>query len=514
RAAPDGGRLMPAWSRWISLLVLAAGAIWAQADANKSALAGTVVDAEGAPLSGARVSVSNRNTASRREMLTNTQGQYRFGALEPGEYELIVEATGFAPLSVKPVILTVGASLQVNLTETEKSTTVVVDLSDPPPLPVDSASSEVLPQPVIRDLPIDGRRFQDFARLTPTVEAVPETRHQLSFVGQRGVNSNVMVDGVDYNEPLTGGIRGGERSSVAFTLPQNAIQEFQSVASGYSVEYGRSTGGLLNAITRSGSNAYHGDGFYQLRHHSLGLTNPLGQQSLENQHQLGGAIGGPVLRDRLFFFAAAEQQWAAFPRRVRFSALDGLGSITPDIAPGYNYFRSLEGPFDQTNDVSAALGRIDYQFSQTHLTGRYNFSQNRARNAALGNSLNPDTNNAFSANGNEQDNTHTAVGQWTTLLSGRTINDLRVQYSREEYLREANSFSPTVQAGVIGTFGTSTFLPSIANNHRLQFADSLTFETGAHALKLGVDFSTIGARQNQATNQFGAYIITTSDARR
>jgi hypothetical protein len=120
------------------------------------------------------------------------------------------------------------------------------------------------------------------------------------------------------------------------------------VTAGYSSEYDRSTGGILNAVTRSGSNAFHGETFYQIRHKELAASNPLKQQSLETQHQFRAAIGGSLRRDRLFFFAAAEQQFATFPRFVRFSPLDGVaGSVTPNIAPAYNYFRSLETPFEQ-----------------------------------------------------------------------------------------------------------------------------------------------------------------------
>src|SRR5262249_22760611 len=240
-------------------------------------------------------------------------------------------------------------------------------------------SSQIVNLQAIQDLPINGRRFQDFATLTPTVQANDVTRGQLSFAGQRGINSNVMIDGTDYNEPFFGGIRGGERSIFAFTVPQSSVSEFQSVAAGYTAEYGRSTGGILNAITRSGTNAFHGDGFYQLRHKELGLSNPLHQQSLETQHQFGGGIGGPIKRDKLFFFGSAEQQFARFPRLAKFDTLDSVaGSVTPDIAPAYTYFRSLESPFDQTNNVTAVLGRVDYQFSRgSRLTVRYNYSYNK-----------------------------------------------------------------------------------------------------------------------------------------
>src|SRR5437763_1557636 len=107
-------------------------------------------------------------------------------------------------------------------------------------------------------------------------------------------------------------IRRSERSIFTYTIPQSSVQEFHTVTAGYSAEYGRSTGGILNAITRSGSNAYHGDAFYQLRHKELGLKSPLNQQSLETQHQYGGGIGGPIRKDKLFFFGAFEQQRATF----------------------------------------------------------------------------------------------------------------------------------------------------------------------------------------------------------
>jgi hypothetical protein len=195
----------------------------------------------------------------------------------------------------------------------------------------DTLLQVVLPQPTtnlseaaITNLPILGRRFQDFATLTPTVQVDPQ-RGQLSFAGQRGVNSNVMLDGTDYNQPFFGGIRGGERSNLAFTVPQSAIQEFQTVTTGYSAEYGRSTGGILNAITKSGSNATNGQAFYQLRHKELGLTNPiLNVAPNETLQQFGGAVGGPIVRDRWFWFGAAEHQIARVPRRVLFTTLQNV----------------------------------------------------------------------------------------------------------------------------------------------------------------------------------------------
>src|SRR5204863_1002981 len=113
----------------------------------------------------------------------------------------------------------------------------------------------------ISQLPINGRRFQDFVLATPTAQIDP-IRGQISLAGQRGINGNVQIDGGDYDNPFFGGLRGGERSNQAFTIPQGAVREFQVVASGYNAEFGRSTGGIISVVTKSGTNDFHGDAFY------------------------------------------------------------------------------------------------------------------------------------------------------------------------------------------------------------------------------------------------------------
>ena len=133
-------------------------------------------------------------------------------------------------------------------------------------------------------------------------------RGQLSFAGQRGINANVSVDGADYNEPFFGGIRGGERSNNAFTVPLESIQEFQVVAAGYSAEFGRSTGGLVNAITKSGTKRLHGSAFYVNRNSDWAEDNAFGQSAAPTQQQFGGSVGGPIAKDKIFFFGAYEQQ--------------------------------------------------------------------------------------------------------------------------------------------------------------------------------------------------------------
>ena len=190
---------------------------------------------------------------------------------------MLASVAGFADASVEGVILNVGTTVRADITLQIEATVSEIDVSASLIDPVQSTSDNVVSATAITNLPINGRRFQDFALLTPTVQ-VDRQRGQLSFVGQRGINSNVMVDGTDYNQPFFGGIRGGERSNSIITVPQSAIREFQAVAAGYTAEYGRSSGGILNATTKSGTNELHGDAFYQVRHRTLAPRTPSGRR--------------------------------------------------------------------------------------------------------------------------------------------------------------------------------------------------------------------------------------------
>jgi hypothetical protein len=337
----------------------------------------------------------------------------------------------------------------------------------------------------------------------------------LSFVGQRGVNSNILVDGTDYNEPFLGGIRGGDRSGLAFTIPQSAVAEFQAVTSGYSAEYGRSTGGILNAITRSGTNAYHGEAFYLLRDDFLSHDDPFGRSTLERQHQFGGAAGGPAIRNRLFFFGAAEQQFAFFPRNVQYGSLAGI-QRTPDIAPALDFFRAQEQPFEQDNHATATLGRGDLHFGDGHvLAVRHGYSRNNADNAvSLGASLDSVTNRALSSNGTDWDTVRTLGGQLTSVFRADVLNDLRVQHSFEHRRRIPNARAPLIAAGTIGTFGTPTLLPYRLRDRRLQIADGITVLGRGHALKLGADYSFVDFYQWFGDNQVGAFFISDPDVSR
>lgn len=166
------------------------------------------------------------------------------------------------------VTVNVGSAVGVDITLQVQATTTTIEVGESIVNVALPAPTTVLGATALQNLPINGRRFQDFAVLTPTVQVDP-SRSQISFAGQRGINSNIMVDGADYNQPFFGGIRGGERSNSVITVPQSSVQEFQAITTGYSAEYGRSTGGILNVISKSGSNSWHGEAFYQNRNAEL-----------------------------------------------------------------------------------------------------------------------------------------------------------------------------------------------------------------------------------------------------
>jgi outer membrane receptor protein involved in Fe transport len=487
-------------------LLACALAAWGQADANKAQLSGTILDPNGAVVPNASVKIRNVGTGLQRELRSSEVGQFRAVQLDPGTYELVAESAGFAPTTLTGIELAVGAAVNLNVTLQLQATTQTIEVADTMINVALPAPTAMVTSRAIENLPINGRRFQDFATLTPTVQVEP-SRGQLSFAGQRGINGNIMVDGADYNQPFFGGIRGGERSNFNFTIPQGAIQEFQTVSSGYAAEYGRSTGGVLNVITRSGTNDVHGGAFYQNRDRNLSADNPIfKRQPSESLQQMGGNVGGPVIRDRMFFFGAVEHQRANTPAQVIFTALQG---ITPNAATqeAYSFFKSLEQDFKRENRATALTGKMDYAFAGGHrLTLRYNHSRsNEPNSVTVGGALNPFTNLALSNEGEEIDRTHFGTVQYTHLFSPRVVNDLKFSQSYEIRPRLSNSALPTVAAGVIGTYGARSFLPTTQDDYRTQFTNSTTVLAGRHSLKFGVDLSLLSTAQLFGFNQFGAF---------
>lgn len=507
--------------RFLLGLSLALGLLYAQADANKGQIVGTVYDAKQAAVPEASVKVRNLNTGLTRDLKTSGSGQYRAVQLDPGDYEIVATASGFAATTVTGVTVTVGSAIGVDVTLQIQATATTVEVTETAVNVAMPAPSTLLNSNAITNLPINGRRFQDFATLTPAVQVDP-SRSQLSFAGQRGINSNIMVDGADYNQPFFGGIRGGERSNSIITVPQSSVQEFQAVTTGYSAEYGRSTGGILNVISKSGTNSWHGEGFYQNRNSELSQEGPIpvndptaggliNVKPAESLQQWGGGVGGPIKRDQLFLFVSYEQQHGVQPRRVLFPSLIGF---TPTAAntPAFDFYKSLEGPFDKTNNAGAGTIKGDYQFKNgSRLTLRYNQSGSEEVNAVtVGGAIEAFTNNSLSNEGMEQDKVNFGSAQYTAIISPSIVNDLKFSGSYEERPRLANSSLPGIIASTIGTYGTRNFLPTVQWDKRWQVTDSISVTRGSHSLKFGTDISKLSTAQTFGFDQFGTFTINSS----
>ncbi|HBY61321.1 MAG TPA: hypothetical protein DEH78_15985, partial [Solibacterales bacterium] len=486
--------------------------VYGQADANRGQITGSVLDPKQAAVPGAGLKIRNVRTGLVRELTTNSEGQYRALSLDAGEYEIVAQSSGFAASTIQGVTLSVGSSINVDITLQVQATTTTVEVADTLLSVALPAPAAVVNSTAITNLPINGRRFQEFATLTPTVQVDPQ-RQQLSFAGQRGINANVMLDGADYNQPFFGGLRGGERSNFSFTVPQGAIQEFQVITSGYSAEYGRSSGGMLNAITKSGSNEVHGEAFYLLRHKELGRVNPFGLQSLETQHQFGGNAGGPIKADRLFWFAAVERQDSSTPRRVFIPAVAGIAESDAN-REALRYIRGLEAPYTQTNKATAVTGKLDWNLrAGDRLSLRYNWKGSGEDNAvSVGGSLNPATNRALSNDGREENNLNLGGAQYTWLIGPNAVSDSRFTHTVEDRPRLSNTAVPELSLGGANViWGSRNFLPTYQVDRRTQFTQSLSYIRGGHTFKFGFDWNYISAPQTFGFNQFGGFFFQITD---
>jgi len=501
----------------------------AQSQATTAQISGVVSDSNGAAVANATVKATNKDNGLVREVTASGDGIYTIVTLPPGKYTVVAQASGFSPSTIDDVVLNVGRTENINFTMGAAGVQATVLVTAEAVQVTRNESDAVLNETAINTLPINGRRFQDFVTLTPTAQIDP-SRGQISLSGQKGINGSVNIDGVDYNQPFFGGIRGGERSNLAFTVPQESIKEFQVVASGYSAEFGRSSGGIVNAVTKSGENGLHASGFYLYRPQQLARGNEFTQALLDQkltalginptlaptQHQFGGSIGGPIKKDKLFYFGAIEKQRFRAPRQIVFNFPAGFPpsfiTLTAAQQAVLAFYQAEQVSYLQTNDAWAGLARIDWNITNNHrFNVRGSMSRNNALNAASRGetSVDPTTRQALSTNGTEQDKTKILVAQLVSNFGSSVVNEFRFQAAREDRPRISNSVLPQILTS-FATFGaggsdTSSFLPNYEYDTRYQVADALTKIKGNHNFKFGGEYSRLFAAQTFGFNQFGQY---------
>jgi hypothetical protein len=517
-------------------LLLCGGAVgaWAQT-AVDGAISGFVVDASGAVVAGAAVRVREASTGLTRRATTGSKGDFLVAGVPAGEYRVTVEYAGFEPLNVEKVTVEVGGvtavearmrvagvTTAVTVTAGSLEGTGGVSVEDP----VSTAVASTVTAGEIDLLPVNGRRWQTFALLTPTANADPEGEGLLSFRGMASTQNSSRIDGGSDDQSFGGVPRGtggdsgteaedaaeagssgrvsvgaanggggfGRHGGAAYTFSQEAVREFRVSGQNYSALYGHAAGGIVTTVSKSGTNTMHGTGFYLVRASALGATNPFSIASnyvdgvvtsgLVKPHdvrqQFGGSVGGAAVRDKLFYFYTFDQQRRAFPaistpQDPNFYSLTGTqvallgnrGVSAAKVNAALNYLDSLTGPVARRQDQTVNFGKMDWQATKHH---RASVQYDRARSSAPGGVRSGQVVDLGRASlGSSYVRVDSVLGRWTWTATPKLSEELRVQYGRDFQFEQVGQ--PLPQEPAVGPGG---FAPEVAIG-----PDGFTFGTSS-----------------------------------
>ena len=480
------------------LLLLSQGAGFAQSESGSAAIAGIVVDPSGDPAPNVAVVARNLDTAAVRAAVTDAAGRFTLAAMPVGSYVVDATLPGFAAMHYDGIVLSVGEterlSMELSVAGVAESVTVTADAGSLDR--ADAAAATVISERAIADLPIRGRNFTEFVQLSPAVVQESD-RFGLVISGQRSINSNVAIDGADFNDPLQGNQRGGNET--AFFFPQSAVREFQVVRSGAGAEVGRTGAGFVNVVTRSGTNTARGDAFYFNRNKALTSPDAFGRKLDNRQNQFGGSIGGAVRPNRVFVFGAVEQNVLRVPFVVKFQPQAPGVAVPADLT-------ALEGEHHGTNNPTAIFGRLDAVLSSGHtvniqpmytrLTGEnFNFDS-------------PQLDTAVSANFTRRAKSAAVKGSLTSVFGERLLSDIRVQVATDNRLEDPNSTQAQISITGFGTLGGDAGRPRRFDARRTQATQNVTVTTGGHHLRFGWDVNLTHFRQERESNILGRYDFT------
>src|SRR5688572_15884189 len=500
----------------LATFALRAAPLAAQAQATTGMVRGMVVDSTGAPVVGAVVTLRNVATNFERTLQTNDRGSFVATLLPLGVYTMTARALGFAEGQRPGIVVRLGESVDLRMTlqpQAVQLTDITVEGEEPTVDVTMSESATRLGVEAVEGLPNNGRNILNFTTLTPNVAIVQgPDGDEISIGGQRGIHNNVSVDGADFNNPFFGEQRGGQRPPFTFNL--DAVQDFVVVSDGANAEFGRSGGGFLNIITKSGTNRLSGSAHYFGKYDALSgdfaHTFPGGATSGFSpdfrQHQFGATLGGPIVKDKAFFFVAYDQQVYRETKQA-----DRLGSIDPalrafvDTAFG-GALQGDFGPIARTNDANALMAKLDFRLGQNHnATLKYNYTNSRQENGTF------DVDSwTRSANAVERDFSHAVNGALNSQLSPVLSNEFRFQLAREErprpYEGAINPATsrpfPDTDIGFVGPGGFSSyrlgmpfFIPVDAYDYRFQVLDNVSIVSGNHLFKFGGEWNRTGVKQ-------------------
>jgi hypothetical protein len=472
------------------------------AAAQTGTIEGVVTDTTGAVIPGATVIVKNVATNLSRELTSDESGRYRATALQPGIYEVSATLGGFEAAPITNVQVLVGQTQPVDVRMRPAGVAEDVTVTGETPI-IDTGRtdvSHVVGEDAIANLPINGRRWDNFVLLGPAVTN-DGNFGLVSYRGISGLYNNNTVDGADNNQAFFSEARG--RTRVSYTISQASIREFQVGISGFAAEFGRAAGGTVNAVTKSGTNSMRGEAFYFLRDDKFTSTDPFFPAGVdrpsERRQQFGVSAGGPLQRDRAFYFVNFDQQLRDFPYFVRtaspaFLNPDGTAPANctaPGCAATAAYMNSLSGFFPREGNNKIFLGKVDYSLnSKNHLSVQYNLHR---WDSPSGVQTQPVITVSESANGSDIVKTDFGLVTVNTILSQRWLNEARVQIGRDFEAQDPNAEGPstTITGGI--AFGMPNFLPrpKYPDERRFQFIDNITWYRGTHNIKMGVDVNYV-----------------------
>ncbi len=487
-----------------------------QSQLTTGAVSGTVQDINGAVVSGATVTVLNEETNQKRTLTTNDDGLFVASTLPLGNYTVTIVKEGFTTINQNNLEVNVGRTTTIRPILQIGDLTAIVTVESTPIIDtVKTDESTLITRTQINELPINGRRADQFALLAPGVSK--DGRFGLlSYRGQSGVFNNFTLEGNDDNQAYFSEAAG--RTRIASNISANAIQEFQVATSNFLPEFGRSAGGGINAVVRSGGNQFKGDAFWYFRNQDFSARDPLASINPdERRDQFGGSVSGPIIKDKLFFFANYDQQLRTFPL-VTEDLSDVLTTGLPANASAADQAAFARGTADlrsrfpggepgnalpRENNQNLVLAKIDWLVNNANTFSlTYNYLNARGLNAiqtplVLGN---------VGRNGSDDVRINTLNTRLTTVINPKIVNEFRFQIKRDFEYQFGNELPPQVFVGGF-SYGRANFLerPALPDERRYQVVDNVSFTIGNHTVKVGGDINYVRDKINNPRNFGGTY---------
>jgi hypothetical protein len=510
------------------LLCFSSASLLAQAVAGLGGVSGSVRDASSAAIPNATVVLTNESKGIRRTLQTTEAGVFAVPALVPAPgYSVTVNAQGFAPWENKNFTILVGQTVDFNITLQIAGSATQVEVTAEAPLVEDTKTgvSQVVTQQQIDELPINGRRADTFVLLTPAV--TPDGTFGL--VSFRGISSgnSFLTDGNDTSNSFYGENAG--RTRISTQISQDAVQEFQVLSDGFSAEFGRAMGGVINTVTRSGTNDYHGTGYWFFRNRTLNAPDryALGYNPPEWRHQAGFTVGGPIKKDKLFFFTNFELVKRNFPglnRIINTSFTNTGGVINPSACTASAAQCAAAIAFVQkqqnilvprTVDSDMGFAKLDWRpternaFSFDANVMHWDSPHGIQTQAVL------TSGNMLGGNGNSTVETRYGKAAWTSVVTPNSVNELRFGWFKDRLSDPASSdLWPSTGGLVISLNGSAVgaaaaYPRTFPSEQRFQIVDNYSWTKGAHSFKFGFDWQTTEDWMNQLFNGNGTYNYST-----